>query len=230
MKRLVAFLVGSTLVFFAILSVFNLALALEAVQFAEAGLAGLNGSFFLDDFHARLWAAYGWIGILFLAHFVTSAVIAGVYWFCWRPARPKTSTTETGELKPEPTAPETPTFSVFGATSRTLSPFFADLFALVVLSPVLNNIIGRSFGELRVFLEDRIARPLSAIAMEQHDEGESAPQDPNAFLKEYPAETGASADEEKDKIHDAEVKDDSICRFATTVEICHGNNKKRGER
>ena len=211
MKRLVAFFVGSSLVFLAILSVFNLALALETAQYAEAGLAGLNGSFFLDDFYARLWAAYGWMGILFLAHFVASAVIAGVYWFCWRPARPKEPTGEAQSVEStrDPRAPEQPTFSVFGATSRTLSPFFATLFAVVVLSPVLNNVIGRSFNELRVFLEDRIARPLSAMAMERREAEDAAPQDPNAFLKDEPGATETPGDEEKDQLHAADAKDES---------------------
>ena len=67
-----------------------------------------------------------------------------------------------------------------------------------MLSPVLNNVIGRSFNELRVFLEDRIARPLSAMAMERREAEDAAPQDPNAFLTDEPGATETTPPENVD--------------------------------
>ena len=142
MRRLVQFFIGSSLVFLVILSVFNLALFLETAKLAETGL---DGSFMVEDVFPILWKAFGVLGALFLIHFAASAVIAAVYWLCWRPSR-----RERAEVLGE--NPQ----SIFGEP-RPLSPFFAALFALVVLFPLLLQGIGGAFNDVRTFLERRIA-------------------------------------------------------------------------
>ena len=147
MRRLVQFFIGSSLIFLAILSVFNLALFLETAKLAETGP---DGSFMVEDVFPRLWKAFGVVGALFLIHFVVSATIAGVYWLCWRPSR-KERLEASGDPSSEPRR-----VSLFGEP-RPLSPFFAALFALVVLFPLLTRGIGGAYRNLTSFLEQRIA-------------------------------------------------------------------------
>ena len=140
MRRLVHFFIGSSLVFLMILSVFNLALFLETARLAETGL---DGAFMVEDVYPRLWSADGAVGALFLVHFAASAVIAAVYWYCWRPSgKERAETSDENSLFGEP---------------RPLSPLFAALFALVVLFPILLRGIGGAFNDVRSFLEQRIA-------------------------------------------------------------------------
>lgn len=146
MRRLVQFFIGSSIVFLAILSVFNLALFLETAKLAESGL---DGSFMVEDVFPRLWSAFAVVGVLFLVHFVMSAIIAAVYWFCWRPPRKNRVQASDEQPTPQPGA-------LFGEP-RPLSPFYAALFAFVVLFPVISRGIVGSFNDLRSFLEQRIA-------------------------------------------------------------------------
>ena len=60
MRRLVQFFIGSSIVFLAILSVFNLALFLETAKLAESGL---DGSFMVEDVFPRLWSAFAVVGV-----------------------------------------------------------------------------------------------------------------------------------------------------------------------
>ena len=177
MRRLVHFFIGSSLVFLAILSVFNLALFLETAKLAETGS---DGSFMVEDVFPRLWSALGIVGVLFLIHFVLSATIAGVYWLCWRPSRKERLESSDG------LSSATRRASLFGEP-RPLSPFFAALFALVVLFPVLTRGIGGAYRNLTSFLEQRIA-PTPEL------ESESSPEVPNP-VPGVPAETGATPEE-----------------------------------
>ena len=176
MRRLVQFFIGSSLVFLAILSVFNLALFLETAKLAETGL---DGSFMVEDVFPRLWSAFATVGILFLVHFALSATIAAVYWFCWRPSRKE-------RLETSDDSSSSSRAPLFGEP-RPLSPFFAALFALVVLFPVLTRGIGGAFGDLRSFLEQKIA-PTPAL------EAESPSERPNPLLN-VSTETVATSEE-----------------------------------
>ncbi|MGI6402434.1 MAG: hypothetical protein ACOX0A_10095 [Thermoguttaceae bacterium] len=180
MKRLVQYFIGSSLVFLMIMSVFNLALFLQAVQCAESGLAGLNGSIFSDELYARLWRAFAVIGVLFIAHFAASAVLAAVYWVCWRPAKKKSAEAD-GANEDETTDSSASLDEILGS-SRSLSPFFAVVFALIVLSPILARGIGKIYGELSEFLDAMITQPLVNVATQQYDNAAvsgSLPELPN---------------------------------------------------
>ena len=178
MRRLVQFFIGSSLVFLAILSVFNLALFLETAKLAETGS---DGSFMVEDVFPYLWKAFGVVGVLFLVHFVASATIAGVYWLCWRPSRK-----ERLESSDDPSS-ESQRVSIFGEP-RPLSPFLAAFFAIVVLFPVLTRGIGGAYNNLTSFLEQRIA-PTPALEPETSPELLTAPPD-------LPIESDATPDDD----------------------------------
>ena len=84
MKRLIQFFVGSTTLFFMLLSVFNLALFLELAGSVEEAGELRGAAPFLDDLFPKLWSAFGYIALAACAHFVVTAIVAVVYWFCWR--------------------------------------------------------------------------------------------------------------------------------------------------